>query len=243
MTPILLTLRTLLLTALASLTLAATAQEATIRKNLSERLPDLEKIQSISNTPMNGLFEVLLDQNNSYVIYYTDAGGNFLIRGPLFDTRSRANLTEQRVEKLSALAFDQLPLKDAFTIVRGNGKRKLAIFEDPNCGFCKRFGKELAALNDITIHVFLYPILGPDSQTKAQNIWCARNKAKAFEDWMQRNVTPPNANCDTSALKRNVEFGQRNRITGTPTTFMADGTRVAGAVGLERIEQMLAANK
>lgn len=240
MTPILLTLRTLLLTALASLTLAATAQEATIRKNLSERLPNLPKIEEISKTPMNGLFEVRVNQSD---IFYTDAEGNFLIQGALIDTRARANLTEQRVEKLSALAFDQLPLKDAFTIVRGNGKRKLAIFEDPNCGFCKRFGKELAALNDITIHVFLYPILGPDSQTKAQNIWCARNKAKAFEDWMQRNVTPPNANCDTSALKRNVEFGQRNRITGTPTTFMADGTRVAGAVGLERIEQMLAANK
>ena len=230
-------LHTLCLTLLIGLSAAAaSAQEATIRKNLAERLPTLPKIDEISKTPMNGLYEVRIGTD----VVYTDAEGNFLIQGALIDTKARANLTEQRIEKLSAIAFSDLPLKDAFTVVRGNGKRKLAVFEDPNCSFCKRFERDLTKLNDVTVYVFLYPILGQDSVTKSQNIWCAKNKAKVWEDWMLRNVTPPTASCDTAALERNVAFGQKHRITGTPTTFFVDGSRVPGAVPLDKIEEALA---
>ncbi len=214
----------------------AVAQEATIRKNLAERLPNLPKIDEVSKTPMNGLYEVRINQSD---IIYTDAEGNFILQGSLIDTKSRTNLTEQRTDKLSAVAFNQLPLKDTFTLVRGNGKRKMAVFEDPNCGFCKRFEKDLAKLDNVTIHVFLYPVLGPDSITKSNNIWCAKDKAKTWEDWMLRNITPPSANCDTDAIDRNVEFGRKHRITGTPTTFFVDGARVPGAVPLDKIEQAL----
>ena len=236
------TLTTRLVRALSLLCLlaagtAALANEAVIRKNLAERLPNLPKIDEVSPTPMKGLFEVRINQSD---ILYTDAEGNFLIQGALIDTKARANLTEQRIEKLSAIAFSDLPLKDAFTVVRGNGKRKLAVFEDPNCSFCKRFERDLTKLNDVTVYVFLYPILGQDSVTKSQNIWCAKNKAKVWEDWMLRNVTPPTASCDTAALERNVAFGQKHRITGTPTTFFVDGSRVPGAVPLDKIEEALA---
>ena len=118
----------------------AFAQEAVIRKNLTERLPNLPKIEEISKTPMNGLFEIRLNDSD---IFYTDAEGNFLIQGNLIDTKSKRNLTEERTEKLNAVAFDSLPLKDAFMVVRGNGKRKMAVFEDPNCGYCKRFERDL----------------------------------------------------------------------------------------------------
>ncbi len=236
------TLTTRLVRALSLLCLlaagtAALANEAVIRKNLAERLPNLPKIDEVSPTPMKGLFEVRINQSD---ILYTDAEGNFLIQGALIDTKARANLTEQRIDKLTAIAFSDLPLKDAFTVVRGNGKRKLAVFEDPNCSFCKRFERDLTKLNDVTVYVFLYPILGQDSVTKSQNIWCAKNKAKVWEDWMLRNVTPPTASCDTAALERNVAFGQKHRITGTPTTFFVDGSRVPGAVPLDKIEEALA---
>jgi thiol:disulfide interchange protein DsbC len=236
------TLTTRLVRALSLLCLLAAgtatlANEAVIRKNLAERLPNLPKIDEVSPTPMKGLFEVRINQSD---ILYTDAEGNFLIQGALIDTKARANLTEQRIDKLTAIAFSDLPLKDAFTVVRGNGKRKLAVFEDPNCSFCKRFERDLTKLNDVTVYVFLYPILGQDSVTKSQNIWCAKNKAKVWEDWMLRNVTPPTASCDTAALERNVAFGQKHRITGTPTTFFVDGSRVPGAVPLDKIEEALA---
>jgi thiol:disulfide interchange protein DsbC len=214
----------------------ALAQESAIRKNLAERLPNLPKIDEVSKTPMNGLYEVRINQTD---IIYTDAEGNFILQGSLIDTKARTNLTEQRTEKLSAVAFNQLPLKDTFTLVRGNGKRKMAVFEDPNCGFCKRFEKDLAKLENVTIHVFLYPVLGPDSITKSNNIWCAKDKGKTWEDWMTRNITPPTASCDTDAIDRNVDFGRKHRITGTPTTFFSDGTRVPGAVPLDKIEQAL----
>ena len=232
-------LQTLLLTLALGTGFSALAQEAAIRKNLGDRLPNLPRIDEVSKTPMNGLYEVRVNESD---IFYTDAQGNFLIQGVLIDTRARVNLTEQRIEKLTAITYDQLPLKDAFAIVRGNGKRQMAVFADPNCGFCKRFERDLGKLDNITIHVFLYPILSQDSIDKSGNVWCAKDKVKAWEDWMLRNVTPPAASCDTSALERNVAFGQKNRITGTPTSFFTDGTRVPGAVGLDKIEQALKAS-
>jgi thiol:disulfide interchange protein DsbC len=211
-------------------------QEATIRKSLSERLPNLPKIDEISKTPMNGLYEVRMGSD----IMYSDADGNFLVQGNLIDVKQRRNLTEERVEKLSAIAFDQLPLKNAFTQVRGNGKRKLVVFADPNCGYCKRFEKDLQKLDNVTIHHVLYPILGEDSKVKSKNIWCAKDKAKTWNDWMINNSTPASANCDTAAVDANVEFGKKYRITGTPTLFFADGTRVPGAVPIAQVEKLLA---
>ncbi|MDO8385879.1 MAG: DsbC family protein [Polaromonas sp.] len=231
-------LRALALCLLLGASAAASANEATIRANLAERLPNLPRIDEVRPTPMRGLFEVRVSQNQ---IFYTDAEGAFILQGQLIDTRSRNNLTEQRVEQLNASAFDQLPLRDSFTIVRGNGQRRLAVFQDPNCGFCKRLERDLSRLNHVTIHIFLYPILGRDSLDKSERIWCARNRAQVWENWMLRNVEPAAANCDTAALQRNLTFGQRHQITGTPTTFFADGTRLSGAAGFELLEQRLVA--
>lgn len=217
-------------------TSAAWGQESTIRKNLAERIPQLANIDEISKTPIAGLFEVRV---NGSEIYYSDAEGNYLVQGNLIDTKQKRNLTEERVDKLTAIAFDALPVKDAFTIVRGNGKRKLAVFEDPNCGYCKRFEKDLQKINNITIHMFLYPILSGDSGEKSKNIWCAKDKTKAWQDWMVRDVTPPAASCDASAIARNVELGRKLKITGTPTLVFADGSRVPGAIGADQVEKRL----
>ena len=214
----------------------AHAQEATIRKNLAERLPNMPKIDEVSKTPMNGLYEVRMGSD----IMYSDAEGNFLIQGALFDVKQKRNLTDERTEKLSAVAFDQLPLKNAFTQVRGNGKRKLVVFADPNCGYCKRFEKDLQKLDNVTISHVLYPILGEDSKVKSKNIWCAKDKAKTWNDWMLNGTAPPAASCDTAGIEANVEFGKKHRITGTPTLFFADGSRVVGAVPLSQIESQLA---
>jgi len=219
---------------------AAWAQEAAIRKNLAERLPTLPKIEEVSKTPMNGLYEVRVTGND---IYYTDADGRFLIQGHLIDTRAKKNLTEERVEKLNAVAFDALPLKDAFTVVRGNGKRKMAVFEDPNCGYCKRFERDLQKVNDVTIHLFLLPILSADSAEKSKAVWCAKDRAKAWADMMVRDQTLPAGSCDTSVLERNVEFAKKHRITGTPTVIFADGTRVPGAISAQQVEKYLVSAK
>ncbi len=231
-------IRTILMALLAATAVHALAQEATIRKNLAERLPNLPKIDEVSKAPMPGLYEVRINHSD---IFYTDEKGDFLIQGSLIDTKAKVDLTEQRMDKLTAVAFKDLPLKDSFTIVRGNGKRKMAVFEDPNCGYCKKFERDLTKVDNVTIHIFLYPILSADSGEKSRNIWCARDKGKAFLDWMVRDVTPPDAQCDTTAINRNLEFGKRVRITGTPAMIFADGTRVPGAIGADRVEKFLTA--
>ena len=228
-----------LLAAIAMAPLAQ-AQEAAIRKNLGERIPQMQKIDEVSRSPVPGLWEIRV---NGTDIFYSDAEGNFLIQGSLIDTRQRRNLTEERIEKLSAISFDSLPVRDAFTIVRGNGKRRLAVFEDPNCGYCKRFERDLQKVDNVTIHMFLYPILGADSTEKSKNIWCAKDPAKAWMDWMVRDQQPSGASnpaCDSAALARNVEFGRKHKIGGTPTLLFIDGSRVPGAISSAQVEKHLA---
>ncbi len=233
------TLQTLLLALLTTLALGALAQEATIRKNIATRLPQLKAIDEVRKTDLPGIFEL---RANGTEIYYTDAQANYLIDGNLIDTRNRRNLTEERVEKLTAIQFDTLPTKDAFTIVRGTGERKMAVFEDPNCGYCKRFERDLQKVDNVTIYLFLYPILGADSTEKSKAIWCAKDRVLAWQDWMLRDQAAPAAvaMCDTGALARNVEVGRKHKITGTPTLLFTNGARVPGAVDTKKIEQMLA---
>lgn len=215
---------------------SAFAQEAAIRKNLGERVPQIGKIDEVNKTPIAGVYELRV---NGTDILYTDAQGDFLIQGNLIDTKQRRNLTEERVDKLSAIQFDSLPLKDAFTIVRGNGKRKLAVFEDPNCGYCKRFEEGLQQVNNVTVYMFLYPVLGPNSVEKSKTIWCTKDKAKTWSDWMLKGVEPSSAKCDSTAVDRNVQLGKKHKINGTPTLIFADGTRIPGAIGPDQVEKHL----
>jgi thiol:disulfide interchange protein DsbC len=217
--------------------LVAQADEATIRKNLAERLPNLPAIDEVRPSPMPGLFEVRIQQSQ---LFYTDAQGQYLIQGELIDTRTGTNLTEARVADLTRIRFDDLPLSDAFITVRGNGRQRIAVFSDPNCGFCKRLDRELARTTDITVYTFLVAMLGPDSLAKSRHIWCARDRAKTYNDWMLDGATPPAAQCDTAGLDRNRALAQQLGIQGTPTTFLGDGTRVIGA-DIARIRQGTAA--
>ncbi|PUE57848.1 disulfide isomerase [Limnohabitans sp. Rim8] len=225
------------LLALSITSVWAQGHEATIRKNLSERIPQIPKIEEITPTPLAGIYELRLSTNE---IYYSDAQGNFLIQGNLIDTKSKRNLTEEREAKLSAVDFNALPLKDAITIVHGNGKRKLAVFEDPNCGYCKRFERDLAKIDNVTVYLFLMPVLGPGSVEKSRNVWCAKDPAAAWVNLMQKDMAPPAAQCNTAAIDRNLDFGRKYKITGTPTLVAQDGTRVPGAINSTQIEKLLA---
>lgn len=212
--------------------------EATIRKTLAERLPQLPAIEEVRASAMPGLYEVRLAGAE---IIYTDARGDFLVQGQIFDTQQRRNLTEDRLNKLTALDFKELPLKDAFKLVRGDGKRQMAVFVDPNCGYCKRFERDMEKIDNVTIHLFLYPILGADSVQKSNNIWCAKDQAKIWSDWMIRNQAIPAAECDAAAVGRNVALGRKHKITGTPTLLFTDGTRVPGAMPVAEVEKLLVA--
>ena len=221
---------------------AATAGEAEIRKNLAARFPQFSQIEEVRKTPIPGLYEVRVNGSD---IFYSDEQGNYLVQGEMIDVKARRNLTQERVDKLNEVAFDKLPIADAFKIVRGNGQRKLAVFEDPNCGYCKHFEKDLRKVDNVTVYLFLYPVLGPDSNLKSRNIWCSKDRAKAWTDWMVSDVKPENAAaaCDSAALDRNIAFGRKHNITGTPTLIFADGTRTPGAIPAAQVEKQFAAIK
>ncbi|MDR2838536.1 MAG: DsbC family protein [Azonexus sp.] len=226
------------LLALTGVVFACSAWAATeddIRKAMEERLGT--KVESVTRAGYLGLYEVYADGS----IYYTDEKVSaIMIGGQLIDVRSRQNVTEERLRKLTAIRFGDLPLERAIKIVRGDGKRVMATFEDPNCGYCKRLAKEMQKLDNVTIYIFLYPILSEDSLKKSKQIWCSSDRAKTWNDWMTDGKTPSGReDCDTAAVTRNQDYGRRLNISGTPTLFFADGERVPGALPLARIEQKL----
>jgi thiol:disulfide interchange protein DsbC len=208
------------------------ADEASVRQAVETRLG--VKVDEVARTGYGGLYEVRLGEE----FVYTDEKVSYLLVGNLIDPKTRENVTEARKEKLATIRFDELPLDSAIKTVRGNGHSTLAVFADPNCGFCKRMERELANMTDVTIYTFLYPILdGPtkgDSIRKSKAIWCAKDRSKAWFDLMLRDVPPVvGANCDTAVLQRNLELGQKLIINGTPTSFVRSGQRIVGARSIE----------
>ena len=222
----------------ACLVPAALADEAAIRKNIAERLPDIPKIDEVTKTAIPGIWEIRIGTD----ILYTDENGNYLIQGSLIETKTRVNLTDERIGKLTAIDFKSLPLKDAVVWKQGTGERKLVVFADPNCGYCKKFERDLLEVKNVTVYTFLYPILGGDSPEKSKAIWCAKDNGKAWRDWMIKGTPVENSpSCDVSALARNTAFGRKHRINGTPGLVFEDGSQRAGALNAEAIEKMLAA--
>jgi thiol:disulfide interchange protein DsbC len=217
----------------------AQADEAEVRKAMESKLG--AKVESVTKSGYLGLYEVYMEGN----IFYTDEKMTaFIAGGQLIDAKTMKNTTEERMRKLTAIKFNELPLDRAIKQVRGNGKRVLATFEDPNCGYCKRLAKDLLKLDNATIYTFLLPILSEDSLKKSRQIWCATDRAKSWNDWMIDGKAPTGKeDCDTTAVDKNREFGRKLNITGTPTMFFADGERVPGAMPLDRIEQKLSAFK
>ncbi|MDZ7857083.1 DsbC family protein [Sphaerotilus sp.] len=229
-------------TALAALTLLAgpaRADESVIRKTLAERFANLPKIDEVRQTPMAGVWEIRIGTD----IMYSDAKGTYLLQGVMIDTATRKDLTQERVDKLTAIDFASLPLKDAIVWKNGNGKRKIAIFADPNCGYCKRLEKDLVNVKDVTVYNFLIPILGGDSPDKARAIWCAKDNTTAWRNWMVEGTAPARVmgQCDASAIERNSALARKHKVTGTPAIVFEDGTRAPGAIPAAEIEKRLAA--
>jgi thiol:disulfide interchange protein DsbC len=215
---------------------SALAQEAEVKQRLQKNVANFPEIKSISKSPLKGFYEVVTAESD---IFYTDEQANFLIRGELIDLKTKKNLTEARLATLTAIPFPSLPLNDAIVLVRGDGKRKVAIFEDPNCGYCKQFEADLQKIDNVTVYLFLYPILGANSTEMSKNLWCAKDRVKAWQSWMLKNDAPDAGTCDIGALTRNVAFGRKYKITGTPTVIFSSGTRIPGVVPAEQFEQLL----
>lgn len=221
----------------AAMAHAETAQEAAVRKAIAPRLGDDAKIESVTKTPYSGLYEIQVNGD----IIYTDAKAQYLFVGRVVDTRTYQDYTKARLEEINKVPFADLPLDLAMKRVKGNGKRKIAVFEDPNCGYCKRFSQTLQGIDNITVYTFQYNILSPDSIAKSRDIWCAADRNKAWEDWMLDGKLPPaaSANC-TAPHEKVLELGRRLRVTGTPTIFFADGSRIPGAIDAKGLEAKLA---
>lgn len=241
-------MKSIKLAAIGLLSLACTsalgqsAEEKAVKKLIEPRLGERAKVVSVTRTPYSGLFEVRTDSND---ILYTDKKAQYLFVGNIIDTTTYENHTKARVDEISKVKFSELPFDSALKMVKGNGKRVIAIFEDPNCGYCKRFRHTLKDMDNVTVYTFMYNILSPDSVVKSKNVWCSADRQKAWDDWMLNNKEPASApeNCLSNPNEKILALGQKLKITGTPTIFFTDGSRIPGAVDLKTVEAKLASIK
>lgn len=223
----------LALLALCTFGAGVRADEAEVRRLLESKTGG--RVHSVVRTPYSGLYEVQLNGD----IVYADAKAAHVFVGNVFDAGTKQNLTQERLNKLSVIDFAELPLDQAVKTVRGNGKRVLATFEDPNCGYCRRLAKDIEGLDDVTVYTFLYPILSKDSRDKAQAVWCAADRAASWRDLMLDGTTPKaGRECETP-IERNLLLGERLRVKGTPTIFLGNGERIPGAVPVAQLEEKI----
>lgn len=218
---------------------AVQANEAAIRKALTAQFPGAQ-IVSVTKTPYSGLFEVYLDGQ----LVYTDTKGQYVFIGDVVDLKNRANLTQQRLSRLQTVNWNTLPLKDALKMVKGKGERKLAVFSDVDCPYCRKFEEELAKVDNITVYTFLYPVEGlhPKAVQTSKQIWCASNRNKAWDDYIAFGTVPNNDGKCANPVDATITLGQRLRVNGTPTLIFANGVRVPGMVPAAQLERLLASN-
>lgn len=222
---------------LALTVLSAHADEAAVRSALQQNFPG-DAIKSIAKTPIPGVVEAVVDGR----IFYLTDDGRYLLGGPLIDIKTNQNLTQAHLDRINAIPFDSLLLKRAIKIVKGDGSRRLAIFEDPDCPYCKKLEQEMRGIDNLTTYVFLYPIeqLHPGASSKSKAIWCAKDRAKAWDGAMRAGTVPAGpANC-ANPVDKNIAYGREHGINGTPTMILANGHRLVGAVSRDELEQQLA---
>lgn len=215
----------------------ASADDASLKKALQSNFPG-EKIESVTKTPYLGLYEVVVGGE----LFYTDDKGSYLFFGHVIDPKTKQSLTSERLQQIKeARRIDtaSLPLEHAIKTVKGNGKRKLVVFSDPNCPYCKRLEKELANVTDVTVYTLLYPVLNGSIPT-ATAIWCAPDRLKAWEDFMLKDMAPAGKNCETP-LETLLQAGKKNGINGTPTLIFPDGSVAPGMIPADTIEKRLSA--
>jgi len=206
---------------------------ADIKHTFENEFPGI-KLDGVRETRFAGVYELRIGTD----LLYTNAAVDYVLQGTLIDARSKEDVTAKRLEELTRVDFDSLPLESAIKQVKGDGSRKMAVFEDPNCGYCKRLHQTLEGMNNYTVYTLLFPILSPDSTAKARNIWCAPDRVQAWRDQMLKNQAPPNAQCETP-IEANLAFGRKLLVRGTPAIIFEDGSRVNGALPREALEQRL----
>ncbi|MGA7179142.1 MAG: DsbC family protein [Thiobacillaceae bacterium] len=216
----------------------AISGDADIRKALSAQYPGTE-ISSVSKTPYGGLYEVIVDGEVAYVT----ADGKYLILGSVVDVSTKKNLTSARMEKLLEVKWSSLPFSQAIKVVKGDGSRKLAVFSDPDCPYCRRFENELTKVNNVTIYTFLTPIesLHPAAVNIAKQIWCEKDRVGAWHDYMLKGVRPNGATTCNNPIDENMTLGNKLKVSGTPTLIFENGQRVPGMVPADKLDKMLTA--
>ncbi|MEW6343106.1 MAG: DsbC family protein [Pseudomonadota bacterium] len=224
--------------ALFSITALLKPPFGSIKASLHRQFPDMP-IDNIVKTPLSDLYEV----DSGDTIAYTNSKGSYILVGQLVDAKTRKNLTMERMGELSKVDFSTLPIQDAIKVVRGNGRKKIAVFSDPNCPHCRHFEATLQGLENVTVYTFLFPILGPDSKDMAKAIWCSSDHAAAWENWMLDHRTPAATDCDVDVLDRNIALATKLHIRGTPTAVLESGRRIVGEVPLDELNNEMGVTK
>jgi len=164
-----------------------------------------------------------------------------LINGEVVDLASNKSLTAQfREANKPKINIGEFNVKDSIRF--GSGSRRLFVFTDPDCPYCRQIEAEFDKLKNVEVFVFLFPLvsLHPAARVVSESIWCNHDRASAWKSYLQQGKIPPFATCD-NPISRNLALGERLKIQGTPALIFEDGTVVPGLIPADRIEARLVA--
>jgi thiol:disulfide interchange protein DsbC len=234
-------LRFVVFVLLLALGACARADEAQIRRVVEATFQGV-KVEGVQDAPL-GLYEVRVRTPSGIQVLYTDANANHIILGNIIDTRAERDITKERLRKLNLIKFDALPLDQAVKIQRGNGKRVLAMFSDPHCPYCKQFEQTLQRVNDITIYVFMVPIIRPELADHSKAVWCSADRSKAWLELALNGKAPAAGPECPNPVQKNIELGQKLGVSATPTLIFANGERISGGLQLADLTEQLDKSK
>ncbi|MEZ5658855.1 MAG: DsbC family protein [Burkholderiaceae bacterium] len=223
---------------------AVTAVAPDLEKSIKERIRAWTggrfEAQSVMATPMENLLEIRINND----LYYVDRQGrHILVDGELVDMHSNRNFTRERMEEVLAIDFSVLPIDKAIKMVNGNGERVVALFEDPNCTYCKRLRADLMRIDNLTVYTFPYPILAADSDVKSRKALCDSDPSTAWNDLMLSGQAPANDGRCESPIAEFKALGEKLGISATPTLFFPSGHRLQGYAPPTRFVEALDRNQ
>jgi thiol:disulfide interchange protein DsbC len=214
-------------------------RRAQIASRIQQRYPAIKVVEIVPG-PIAGIYEVFTGEH----VVYADAAGDFVFLGPLIDTATKEDVSARRLEERQSIDFSSLPLSKAIKVVKGDGSRPIAVFSDPDCPYCQDFERQLASIDNVTVYNFLYPIrdLHPQAEEKGRLIWCAKDPANAWNEWMKRQTLPSAGDCSNDPMADIRELGRSLKVTSTPTLFFKNGRRFAGTLPASNLNRMLDQN-
>lgn len=209
-------------------------------------------VKSVKPAPARGLFEVLFEKGGGIGLVFIDFAKKHLLEGQVMNlaTKQPVIAHEQELPKpkqFTGVDPKLIPVQHAFTIGNPKGSKKMYVFTDPDCPYCRNLHPELIKLEklmpDLAIHIMLYPLqqLHPQAYDKARVVLSSKSRQNLDKAFEGKELPKPKGAEGKASVDAIIQFSQEQGINGTPTILLPNGSPYQGARSAEAIQKSIVA--